>query len=76
MNEIRDIDLMRLPPIKPRRFRVTRDSAYGPGSAGHNDLSAREGHYVKANSEQEALAIVRLRFPFDSGRFTVQSVGF
>jgi len=44
-------------------YRVTRPQGYGPGTAGHQDPAGREGHYVRAPSEQEALQAAQARFP-------------
>ena len=39
---------------------------------GQNDLSARQGYYVTADTEGEALAIMRRNFPNDTHGFTVK----
>lgn len=50
---------------KPKRneYRVTRPELYPPGSPGHENPAGRQGHYVLAHSEEEALESVRERFP-------------
>jgi hypothetical protein len=42
-------------------YRVTRPAAYGPGSAGHTDTSARQGYYVWAEAEGDAKDDIRER---------------
>ncbi len=54
-------------------YRCTRNSAYPPRSPGHTDLTARQGHYVRALSREQALQNMRSRFPSDLEGFTVDS---
>ena len=44
-----------------RLYRVTRPEAYGPNTPGYNKPSARQGHYVRAESEDDARAKIRER---------------
>ncbi len=55
-------------------YRCTRPDLYAnPNCPGHNDVTARQGHYVDANSVEDAHREMRRRFPNDS-RFDVQLV--
>jgi hypothetical protein len=40
-------------------YRITRPSVYGEGTLGYKDKSARQGYYVTASSEREAVSIAR-----------------
>jgi hypothetical protein len=53
-------------------WRCTRRSPYHPGCAGHTDLSAREGHYIRAATAEEAKQEMRKRWPADVDGFDVQ----
>lgn len=53
-------------------YRCTRNSPYGYTAQGHKDLSARQGHYINATSEKEAIREMMKRFPHDMMGFTVQ----
>jgi hypothetical protein len=53
------------------QYRLTRRKPYPPGSAGHQDLSAREGYYHRANNEAEALDWMKSVFKGEDG-FDVQ----
>jgi hypothetical protein len=45
-------------------FRLTRIEIYSdPNCPGHNDVSARQGHYIPAESEEEARAQMIEWFP-------------
>lgn len=48
-------------------FRVTFPERYGKGSPGHEDPSARQGHYVEVEAEnaRSAWNKVHERFPFE-----------
>lgn len=49
-----------------REFRVTRPNQYSnPNCPGHNDKSARQGHYVNATTPTEAKSLVRARLGLD-----------
>jgi len=56
------------------QYRCTRPDLYGPGSLGFDNLSARQGHYIFAESEDEAVQQMVKKFPDDS-RFDVQVFG-
>ena len=50
-----------------KEFRITRPDMYkNLNCPGHKDLGAREGHYIEAENEDQAIAIMKLRFPNDS----------
>lgn len=54
-------------------YRVTRDTLYAnPHCVGHKDLTARDGHYIKAASQEDALMEMKKRYPHDVHGFTVQ----
>ncbi len=42
-------------------YRCTLPSRYAPGTPGFNNASARQGHYVVAATEGEAVKLVRER---------------
>jgi hypothetical protein len=46
-------------------FRCTRRKPYEFGTVGHNILSARQGHYIRANSPEEAAEKMAAKFPDD-----------
>ena len=46
-------------------YRCTRNKPYPPGSVGHDNTRARQGHYVTATSEEEALLAMVDKFPED-----------
>lgn len=50
-----------------KRFRCTRNAPYisEDQSLGKSDLSARQGYYIWADSEEDAIAQMGERFPFD-----------
>lgn len=52
-------------------YRVTRPEAYSVNTPGFNDPSARQGHYIKADSKELALAEMSKRFPNEKN-FDVQ----
>lgn len=53
-------------------FRCTRNALYDDGGQEDADLSVRQGHYITADNEEQALEEMRIRFPkeVDAG-FTV-----
>lgn len=52
-------------------YRCTRNQPYqNPKCFGHNDLEARSGYYIKAESEQAALAQMAVLYPNDDAGFT------
>ncbi|HEY9764531.1 MAG TPA: hypothetical protein V6D07_18535 [Trichocoleus sp.] len=44
------------------RWRVTRNRPYPPGTVGHTDLSARQGHYSAALTAEDAIAEIDAQF--------------
>ncbi len=46
-------------------IRVTRPNSYPVGSIGHTDHTARQGHYYRATSPEEALAKATSDFPLE-----------
>jgi len=46
-----------------KEYRCTRNSLYLHNCLGHNDLSARQGHYIMAESTEEAWEKMASRFP-------------
>ncbi len=45
-------------------YRVTRPELYpAPSCPGYHDLSARQGHYIEANSPEEARSKFRAKIP-------------
>ncbi len=58
----------------PREYRCTRNALYSHNCLGHNDLTARQGHYVWAESEEEAWEKMATKFPEETeAGFTVQA---
>ncbi len=56
-----------------REYRCTRNALYSHNCLGRDDISARQGHYVKANSQEEAWEKMACRFPEEANEgFTVQ----
>lgn len=56
-----------------KEYRCTRNATYSHKCIGHDDLTARQGYYIKASSEEEALQKMAVRFPEEmSYGFTVQ----
>jgi hypothetical protein len=54
-------------------YRLTRNEPYlNPNCFGHTDLEARSGYYIKAESEEDAIAQMTQMFPRDSAGFTVE----
>lgn len=53
-------------------YRCTRNSVYPPTSPGHTDLTARQGYYVRKDTREEALQVMRTLFPTDREGFTVE----
>ena len=47
--------------MKRRAYRVTRKEAYSQNTEGHTDVSARQGHYVHAETATEAAKLIRRR---------------
>lgn len=43
-------------------YRLTRN-IYKEGTLGHSDFTARQGYYIEADSEEEAIKKMKERFP-------------
>ena len=57
----------------PKEYRCTRNALYSHQCLGHDDLSARQGYYIMAASEEEAWQRMATRFPEEVIEgFTVQ----
>lgn len=52
-------------------YRCTRTDAYAAGTPGHVNPSARQGHYIEAESHAKAALVMLSRFGGEK-RFTVQ----
>lgn len=56
-----------------KEYRCTRNALYTHQCLGHDDLTARQGHYIKASSQEEAWEKMAIRFPDEVEQgFTVQ----
>ena len=56
-----------------REFRCTRNALYLHDCTGRDDLRERQGHYIKAETEEAALAEMARRYPGETeAGFTVQ----
>ncbi len=56
-----------------QEYRCTRNAPYTHDCIGHDDITARQGYYIKANSAEEALEKMAARFPEEVNEgFTVQ----
>lgn len=54
-------------------FRCTRNALYDHDCLGHDDLTARQGHYITADNEEQAREQMGIRFPEEiEAGFTVQ----
>lgn len=51
--------------LKHPEWRCTRPRPYGPGTDGHTNPRAREGHYIRAATADDARAEMARRFPQD-----------
>lgn len=51
--------------MKPyhNEYRCTRNWCYAQGTLGATDTSARQGHYIQAETKEEALARMAEKFP-------------
>jgi hypothetical protein len=57
-------------------FRCTRRDPYAsPGCSGHKNPSARQGHYLYAKTERDAVIEMRKDFPRDIDGFDVERTG-
>ncbi|RUS93306.1 hypothetical protein DSM106972_096620 [Dulcicalothrix desertica PCC 7102] len=56
-----------------REYRCTRNALYQHDCAGGDDIRERQGHYIHANSEEEAWQIMAMRYPTETtAGFTVE----
>ncbi len=54
-------------------YRCTRNASYACDCKGRDDITARQGYYIHAESEEEAWQIMALRYPQETAAgFTVQ----
>jgi hypothetical protein len=53
-------------------YRCTRNAAYEPGTPGHKDPHQRQGRYIQACNETEAVHEMGKRFPNEVGNFHVE----
>ncbi len=54
-------------------YRCTRNALYTHDCIGHDDITARQGYYIQANSAEEAWEKMAIRFPEEVKEgFTVQ----
>ena len=55
-----------------REFRCTRNALYAHDCTGRDDLRERQGHYIKAETEEEAWQEMARRYPSETASgFTV-----
>jgi hypothetical protein len=57
-------------------WRCTREAAYPPGSLGHRDTRCRQGYYIWAVTEREALNQMAATFPSDLRSFNRPELAF
>lgn len=56
-----------------REYRCTRNALYSHDCIGRDDITARQGHFLWAESEEEAWQKMATRFPEETeAGFTVQ----
>lgn len=56
-----------------KEYRCTRNASYSHQCLGRDDLSARQGYYIMASSQEEAWEKMAVRFPEETGEgFTVE----
>jgi formylmethanofuran dehydrogenase subunit E len=56
-----------------KEYRCTRNALYSHDCIGRDDLTARQGHYIRANSAEEAWEKMATRFPEETeAGFTTQ----
>ncbi|MDV3002531.1 MAG: hypothetical protein N5P05_004186 (plasmid) [Chroococcopsis gigantea SAG 12.99] len=54
-------------------YRCTRNAPYQENCPGKSDITARQGHYIRAESPEEALQEMANRYPDEAeAGFTVQ----
>jgi len=46
-----------------KEYRCTRNAPYRHDCLGHDDLGARQGHYIQASTKEEAWQKMAIRFP-------------
>jgi hypothetical protein len=51
-------------------FRCTRNTPYMHNCLGRDDISARQGYYIKARDAEDAIRKMAERFPEDTEGFT------
>ena len=57
-----------------KEYRCTRNAPYAHDCIGHDDLAARQGYYIQANSAEEAWQKMAIRFPEEvEAGFTTQA---
>lgn len=56
-----------------KEYRCTRNASYSHQCLGRDDLSARQGYYIMASSQEEAWEKMAVRYPEETKEgFTVQ----
>lgn len=55
-------------------YRCTRNQPYTHNCIGRDDIGARQGYYIEAQSADEALRIMADEWSNDTAGFTVQNV--
>jgi len=59
--------------IMQKEYRCTRNAPYTHDCLGHDNITARQGYYIEANSPEEAWEKMATRFPGETEEgFTVQ----
>lgn len=58
----------------PKEYRCTRNALYQHDCTGRDDLRERQGHYIWAESEEEAWEKMAIRFPEETEGFDVRVV--
>ncbi len=54
-------------------YRCTRNASYTCDCRGRDDITARQGYYIHAESEEEAMQIMANRYPDETeAGFTIQ----
>ena len=55
-----------------KEYRCTRNALYGHDCLGHDDLGARQEHYIQASTKEEAWQKMAIRLPEETSEgFTV-----
>lgn len=56
-----------------KEYRCTRNALYTHDCIGRDDITARQGYYIKANNAEEAWEIMATRYPEETETgFTVE----